>query len=165
MRAVKELVRAIGAGRFRGLVTHGGHAYAATNQSERQLAANQETDAISTTADLLRKTDVEVRELSIGSTPTAGLALRGGITEMRPGTYIYGDANQVILGSQRQEDCGLGVIATVISIPAADRAVDEGGPDRRHVCPNGRRERRSARKHDARAAPWRATGGKATART
>src|SRR2546427_2169492 len=92
--AVQELIREIGPGRFRGLITHGGHVYAATNQTERQLAADQETDGISTTAGMLRMAGIEVRELSVGSTPSAGLALRGGITEMRPGTYIYGDANQ-----------------------------------------------------------------------
>src|SRR5438093_2577774 len=127
VKAVQELVRAIDPERFRGLITHAGHVYAATNQSERQLAANQETDAISATADLLRKNGVEVRELSVGSTPTAGLALRGGITEMRPGTYIYGDANQVILGSQLLEDCALAVVATVVSTPASYRAVVDAG--------------------------------------
>ena len=127
VKAARELVRAIGADRFRGLITHGGHVYAATNQNERQLAADQETDSISTTADMLRKAGIEVRELSIGSTPTAGLALRGGITEIRPGTYIYGDANQVALGSQRLEDCALGVVATVVSTPAPDRAVADAG--------------------------------------
>src|SRR5205823_13108381 len=126
-KAVKELVRAIGAERFRGLITHGGHVYAASNQNERQRAADQETDSISTTADLLRRAGVEVRELSIGSTPTAGLALRGGITEIRPGTYIYGDANQVALCSQRLEDCALAVAATVVSTPGPDRAVVDAG--------------------------------------
>jgi len=125
--AVRELVKAIGNERFRGLITHGGHVYAATNQNERQLAADQETDGISTTADMLRRAGIEVRELSVGSTPTAGLALRGGITEMRPGTYIYGDANQVTLGSQRLEDCALAVVATVVSTPAPDRAVVDAG--------------------------------------
>src|SRR6266699_2127460 len=38
VNAVEELIRAIGNGRFRGLITHGGHVYAATNQRERQLA-------------------------------------------------------------------------------------------------------------------------------
>jgi D-serine deaminase-like pyridoxal phosphate-dependent protein len=127
MKAVQELVRAIGAERFRGLITHGGHVYAAMNKSERQLAADQETDGISTTADMLRKAGIGVRALSIGSTPTAGLALRGSITEMRPGTYIYGDANQVALGSQRLEDCALAVVATVVSTPAPDRAVLDSG--------------------------------------
>jgi D-serine deaminase-like pyridoxal phosphate-dependent protein len=127
VKAVEELVRAIGAQRFRGLITHGGHVYAATNQNERQLAADQETDGISTTANMLRRAGIDVRELSVGSTPTAGLALRGGITEMRPGTYIYGDANQVTLGSQRLEDCALAVVATVVSTPAPDRAVVDAG--------------------------------------
>jgi D-serine deaminase-like pyridoxal phosphate-dependent protein len=127
VKAVQELVRAIGSERFRGLITHGGHAYSSTNQIERQLAAEQETDSISTTANMLRRAVIEVRELSVGSTPTAGLALRGGITEMRPGTYIYGDANQVTLGSQRLEDCALCVVATVVSCPAPDRAVVDAG--------------------------------------
>jgi len=127
VRAVQELVRAIGQQRFRGLITHGGHVYAATNQKERQLAADQETDGISTTADILRKVGIEVRELSVGSTPTTGLALRGGVTEIRPGTYIYGDANQVTLGSQLLEDCALAVVATVVSTPAPDRAVVDAG--------------------------------------
>jgi D-serine deaminase-like pyridoxal phosphate-dependent protein len=127
VKAVQDLVRAIGQQRFRGLITHGGHVYAATNQNERQLAANQETDGISTTADMLRRAGIAVRELSVGSTPTAGLALHGGITEIRPGTYIYGDANQVTLGSQRLEDCALAVVATVVSTPAPDRAVIDAG--------------------------------------
>jgi D-serine deaminase-like pyridoxal phosphate-dependent protein len=127
VKAVQELVRAIGAERFRGLITHGGHVYAATNQNERQLAADQETNGISTTADMLRRAGIEVRELSVGSTPTAGLALRGGVTEMRPGTYIYGDANQVALGSQSLGDCAVAVVATVVSTPTPDRAVVDAG--------------------------------------
>jgi D-serine deaminase-like pyridoxal phosphate-dependent protein len=127
VKAVQELVRAIGPERSRGLITHGGHVYAATNQKERQLAADQETDGLSMTAERLRKAGIKVRELSVGSTPTAGLALRGGITEMRPGTYIYGDANQVAIGSQRLEDCALAVVASVVSTPAPDRAVVDAG--------------------------------------
>jgi D-serine deaminase-like pyridoxal phosphate-dependent protein len=125
--AVQQLVRAIGNARFRGLITHGGHVYGATNQQERQLAANQESEAVTTTAAMFPQAGIELRELSVGSTPTAGLALRGSITEMRPGTYIYGDANQVTLGSQRLEDCALSVVATVVSTPAPDRAVVDAG--------------------------------------
>src|SRR5205807_7137674 len=99
----------------------------ATTQNERQLAADQENVAVTTTAEKLRQTGIEVREASIGSTPTAGLALRGGITEIRPGTYIYGDANQVTLGSQPLEDCALAVVATVVSTPAPNRVVVDAG--------------------------------------
>jgi D-serine deaminase-like pyridoxal phosphate-dependent protein len=124
--AVRELVKAIGNARFRGLITHGGHVYAAANQSERLAAARQENEAVTKTAEMLRQAGIEVGEVSIGSTPTAGLALDG-ITEMRPGTYIYGDGNQVALGSQRLEDCALAVVATVVAVPAADRAVADAG--------------------------------------
>ncbi len=126
-KAVEELIRAIGATRFRGLITHGGHVYAAASQRERQVAAEQENQAVTSTAEMLRQTGIEVRELSVGSTPTAGLALRGGITEMLPGTYIYGDANQVTLRSHRLEDCALCVVATAISTPAPDRAIVDAG--------------------------------------
>src|SRR5437879_7432076 len=93
-QGVRELVKAIGDERFRGLITHAGFVYAATNPQERQPAADQESGGLLITASLLRRDGIEVRELSVGSTPTAGLALRGGITAMRPGTYIYGAPNQ-----------------------------------------------------------------------
>src|SRR5438067_2867446 len=127
VKAVEVLIRAIGTERFRGLITHGGHVYAATNQDERQLAADQENRAVIRTAEMLRGAGIEVQEVSIGSTPTAGLALADGITEIRPGTYIYGDANQVTLGSQRLEDCALAVVATVVSTPAPAHAVVDAG--------------------------------------
>src|SRR5437016_3172813 len=83
VKAVQELIRAIGSQRFRGLITHGGHVYAATNQRERQIAAEQENQAVTATAEMLRQAGIDVREVSIGSTPTAALALHDGITEMR----------------------------------------------------------------------------------
>jgi D-serine deaminase-like pyridoxal phosphate-dependent protein len=127
VKAVRDLIKAIGPNRFRGLITHGGHVYGARSQDERQLAANQETGAVVGTAEMLRKDGIEVRTVSIGSTPTAGLAMRPEVTEIRPGTYIYGDANQVGLGSQRLEDCALTVVATVVSTPGVARAVIDAG--------------------------------------
>jgi len=125
--AVRRLVAAISAARFRGLITHAGHAYASTDQAQRRQAAEEESAGLTDTAEMLRAEGIEVRERSVGSTPTAGLALHPGITEMRPGTYVYGDANQVTLVSQRLEDCALAVVATVVSNPAADRAVIDAG--------------------------------------
>ena len=125
--AVRKLVEAVGTDRFRGLITHGGHAYLARSQSERRVAAEQETGGLVQSAAMLRSAGIAVRELSVGSTPTAGVVALGGVTEMRPGTYVYGDANQVTLGAQRLEDCALGVVACVVSTPAEDRAVVDAG--------------------------------------
>lgn len=125
--AVGDLVRAIGHARFRGLITHGGHAYRAKDDAERRAAAAEEVNGLLETAGMLRPGGIEVRELSIGSTPTVGAHQLDGITEIRPGTYVYGDANQVTLGSQRLEDCALAVVACVVSTPAVDRAVVDAG--------------------------------------
>ena len=125
--AVTELVRAIGQARFRGLITHGGHVYRAQNDADRRAAAADETDGVLETAAALGSRGIEVRELSIGSTPTMGMHSLEGITEIRPGTYVYGDANQVTLDAMTLEDCALAVAACVVSTPAADRAVVDAG--------------------------------------
>jgi D-serine deaminase-like pyridoxal phosphate-dependent protein len=120
---VLSLVATLGEGRFRGLITHGGHAYG----GDRERAAREERGSLLDSAELLRAHGIEVRELSVGSTPTAGFAARGsGLTEIRPGTYVLGDANQVTLGSQRLRDCALGVVATVVSTPAGRAVLDAG---------------------------------------
>lgn len=123
VRCVMELLEVVGEDRFRGLVTHAGQAY----QGDRARAAAEEREGLLRSAELLRQLGVEVRELSVGSTPTAGFAVAGsGLTEMRPGTYVFGDANQVALGSQRLEDCALAVVATVVS-SHPDRCVVDAG--------------------------------------
>jgi D-serine deaminase-like pyridoxal phosphate-dependent protein len=50
-----------------------------------------------------------------------------GVTECRPGTYVYNDFSQLSLGSCGIEDCALTVLATVVSVPAPDRAVVDAG--------------------------------------
>ena len=127
VEAVKRLVRVIGEQRFRGLITHAGHSYGTSDQDGRHRTAHEESEGLLSTAEMLRQDGLAVRELSLGSTPTAGLSLRPGITEMRPGTYVYGDANVVTLGAHKLEDCALVVVATVVSTPAPDRAVADAG--------------------------------------
>jgi D-serine deaminase-like pyridoxal phosphate-dependent protein len=50
-----------------------------------------------------------------------------GVTECRPGNYVYHDASQVGLGTCGVEDCALTVLATVVSTPAPERAVLDAG--------------------------------------
>jgi len=128
VEAVLRLVEGIGPARFRGLITHAGHAYAAARPEDREAVAAQEAVGLIETGAMLRARGIPVLELSVGSTPTAPYAGRfDGITEMRPGTYVFGDANQVTLGSQTLEDCALAVVGSVISTPARDRAVMDAG--------------------------------------
>jgi D-serine deaminase-like pyridoxal phosphate-dependent protein len=51
----------------------------------------------------------------------------GSITELRPGTYVYGDRTCLADGSIAVEDCALHVRATVVSRPTASRAIIDAG--------------------------------------
>ena len=82
----------------------------------------------SETADRLRAAGLPVDDVSVGSTPTARHAIFvDGVTECRPGNYVYHDASQVALGTCALDDCALTVVATVVSVPAPDRAVVDAG--------------------------------------
>jgi len=113
---------------LRGIFTHAGHAYHATAPADVAAIARQEGEILAAAADLLRSEGLPVGEVSVGSTPTARVAMSvGGVTECRPGNYVYNDASQVSLGTCAIEDCAMTVIATVVSAPAPDRAVLDCG--------------------------------------
>jgi D-serine deaminase-like pyridoxal phosphate-dependent protein len=79
-------------------------------------------------ADRIRERGVEIEDVSVGSTPTAAFAGEvDGVTEIRPGTYVFYDRMQARLGACSLEECAATVIATVVSRPAEDLAVIDGG--------------------------------------
>lgn len=49
------------------------------------------------------------------------------VTEHRPGTYIYNDRSLVARGVCGWDDCALTVLATVVSVPARNRAIIDAG--------------------------------------
>jgi D-serine deaminase-like pyridoxal phosphate-dependent protein len=113
---------------LRGIFTHAGHAYLAASPTEVAAIARQEGEILAAAADSLRSEGLPVGEVSVGSTPTARGAMSvAGVTECRPGNYVYHDASQVSIGTCAIEDCAMTVIATVVSAPAADRAVLDCG--------------------------------------
>lgn len=66
--------------------------------------------------------------VAVGSTPgmtTSPYAT--GVTEARPGTYAYFDANQVRLGSAGFADCALTVLTRVVSRQRAGSAIIDAG--------------------------------------
>ena len=66
--------------------------------------------------------------MSVGSTPTArGSMTVPGVTECRPGNYVFHDFSQVNLGTCGLEDCAMTVVATVVSVPDRGRAVVDAG--------------------------------------
>jgi len=111
-----------------GVFTHGGQGYGAPTPEEVARVGRAEARVLAETAAALRAAGLPAGDVSVGSTPTAASAMTGaGVTECRPGTYVYNDRSQVALGSCREEDCALSIVATVVSVPAGDRAVVDAG--------------------------------------
>lgn len=124
VRAVSEL----GGLNFLGLLAHAGHAYTSKSDEEIEAIAEAECGTLRTLAGQLRDSGVEVREISVGSTPTARFIDRQeGVTEMRPGNYVFFDRTQVGLGAATPETCALTVIATVVSRPVPARVNLDAG--------------------------------------
>jgi D-serine deaminase-like pyridoxal phosphate-dependent protein len=114
--------------RLRGVFTHAGHAYMAKSKAGVERTARAEGERLAETAAALRAAGLPVDEVSVGSTPTAAASMRvPGVTEARPGNYVFHDASQVALGTCALEDCALTIVATVVSVPAPDRAVVDAG--------------------------------------
>jgi D-serine deaminase-like pyridoxal phosphate-dependent protein len=111
-----------------GVFTHAGQGYGGRTPEEVASIGREEGRLVGETAEALRAAGLPVGEVSLGSTPTVGAAMAGrGVTECRPGTYVYNDRSQVALGSCLPEDCAMTVLATVVSAPASDRAVVDSG--------------------------------------
>ena len=127
----EQIAKAVDAGAhatFDGLLTFGGHAYAATTREEIAAAARDEHDAITHTVSALAERGIETNVRSVGSTPTSHFMKNADeVTEIRPGNYVFYDATQVAIGVVPLERCALSVLATVTSRPAPDRLILDSG--------------------------------------
>ncbi len=101
-----------------GAFTHGGHGYAGPDS--RSDAADDEVRSLTAAGASLRAEGIEASVLSAGSTPTAIESARGAVTEERPGTYVFGDRQQVYLGAIAPDAVAAGVAARVVSVNAAE---------------------------------------------
>lgn len=114
--------------RLTGMFTHAGQSYGARDATEVEAIAAIEAAEVVGAALATRAIGIPVDTVSAGSTPTARfLDSHSGLTEMRPGTYVFYDNLQVALGTIDSDRCALSVAATVISRPARNRAVIDAG--------------------------------------
>jgi len=100
---------------FRGVLTHAGHAYRATRREELHAVARAEREVTVRFAERLRAAGAPAAEVSVGSTPTMSVVEDlSGVTEARPGNYLFYDAFQAAIGSCVLADAAFSVVATVI---------------------------------------------------
>ena len=110
-----------------GLFTHAGQAYGSSPERIPEIGLEEGRQMVEI-ASSLKDIGMEGLEISVGSTPTALFNLQvPGITEIRPGNYVFYDAIQVGLKVAGMEQCALQVVSTVISKPAHDRLVIDAG--------------------------------------
>ena len=108
-----------------GAFTHPGHAYA--GPSAVAAAAEDERAALAAAgAKLAALIDTEP-VLSGGSSPTAAAGLAAPLTEVRPGTYVFGDRQQLHLSRLAEQDIALVVATRVVSVPRPGEAVLDAG--------------------------------------
>lgn len=97
---------------LRGVFTFPGHSYA---PGEHTSAAADEAQTLKAAERALQDAGFDVPVLSGGSTPSATATVAGGATEIRPGVYVFGDAQQLELGRIGFENIALTIATTVVS--------------------------------------------------
>lgn len=103
-----------------GVLTHGGHSYAGRSASEMADIAEAERSGAVAAALRLRARGHACPTVSVGSTPTALHARHlDGVTELRPGVYMFGDLFQAAIGSHGPYDIAVSVLASVIGLRPA----------------------------------------------
>jgi D-serine deaminase-like pyridoxal phosphate-dependent protein len=75
-----------------------------------------------------RRVGIEAGIVSGGSTPTLFHSHElEGLTEIRPGTYVFNDINTVRSGACAMEDCAASILATVVSTARSGQMIIDGG--------------------------------------
>ena len=126
--AVIEIGRAFG-GKLAGVLTHAGHSYECRTVEQVRQVAEQERLAVTTAAERLRAAGMICETVSVGSTPTMSHVERlDGVTEARPGVYMFGDLFQAAVHTCTRDDIALTVLASVIGTrPDANQIVLDAG--------------------------------------
>ncbi|WP_026556722.1 alanine racemase [Arthrobacter sp. 35W] len=106
-----------------GVFTFPGHGY---GPGRRAAAAADEAAALATAARAARSAGAAAVVISGGSTPTAADADASVLTEIRPGVYVFNDAQQAELGTCGWDDVALFAVATVVSSSGRTVILDAG---------------------------------------
>lgn len=114
---------------LQGILTHEGHlsTYAA-DRDALEAAGRAVAATMAAVARSLHESGVACEVVSVGSTPgITSVPFGPSITEGRPGSYVFFDANQVRLGSASLEQCALNILARVVSARRPGTVIIDAG--------------------------------------
>jgi len=124
--ALAKQVRDTSSLRFAGMLFYPGHIRETVDQQSASLTQLQ-TD-IARYVSALEDVGLPPGVVSGGSTPAAWRMHEvPGVTEVRPGTYVYNDRTTANIGACDWDDCALTVLATVVSTAVKGQAVIDAG--------------------------------------
>jgi D-serine deaminase-like pyridoxal phosphate-dependent protein len=113
--------------RFIGLLSHAGNSYSAKCAGDVLQIAREECRILGRVKSRIEGLGVEVTEVSVGATPTTIVSdVYEGITEIRPGNYVFMDMTPLRLGLIDVDRISLSVLATVISVNQNYMIIDAG---------------------------------------
>jgi D-serine deaminase-like pyridoxal phosphate-dependent protein len=111
-----------------GIYTYRGAVLGSSKTLELEKAGLEEGQLMVSLAEQMRERGIGVNDVSVGSTPTAEyVAQVDGVTEIRPGTYVFYDRMQARLGACSLDECAAVVVCTVVSRPAPNLVIIDGG--------------------------------------
>jgi D-serine deaminase-like pyridoxal phosphate-dependent protein len=111
---------------YEGLAFYPGHIREPMAEQDSALEALDA--ALSRALERFHEAGLPPRVVSGGSTPTMWRTHEvPGVTEIRPGTYVFNDRQTVATGACSWDDCALTVLATVVSTAIPGQAVIDAG--------------------------------------
>ncbi len=112
-----------------GVFTHEGHVYTqGRDADEKERMTREACRAAVESAEEIRAQGLPAPIVSVGSAGTFRFAIQcPGVTEVRPGTYVFNDRSQLAQGAAEPADLAAFAITTVVSRPAPDRIVVDAG--------------------------------------
>ncbi len=121
-----QAIEALPGVRFRGITFYPGHIKSVDEAGLRAIAE------VSALLDGVRAefagAGIALEIVSGGSTPTLFHSHEfAGLTEIRPGTYIFNDLNTIASGGCALEDCAASILATVVSTARPGHMIIDGG--------------------------------------
>ena len=124
--AIARRVRGLPPLAWRGIAFYPGHVR--QHRLEQDVALGRLRDDVARFREALGSAGCEPEVVSGGSTPAAWRMHEvTGVTEVRPGTYVYNDRATFEVGACAWEDCALTVLATVVSTAVPGQAVVDAG--------------------------------------
>jgi len=124
--AIARRLKALDPLQYRGIAFYPGHIRQHLTAQDEALARLR--DDLAGLLQVLGDAGLSPAVVSGGSTPAAWRMHEvTGVTEVRPGTYVYNDRATEALGACAWEDCALTVLATVVSTAIPGQAVVDAG--------------------------------------